>query len=479
MNRETILSQLGAAANTDVLVEQNQNVRDIINLMKFKHNKCKGDYDLIAVHFYGGSVRDICKKLFSFCKKNIAYEIESEEMQTVSSPQRILERGYGDCKHYALFNAGVLDALNRLGYNIDWVFRYASYDIFDETPGHVFVVVRNDGQEIWLDPVLSEFDYHKPFYTAIDKNISTAPAKIGGMYYENRKGSQIGLSCLNNFSCGSYSVIGDINDEGIGDINDEGIGDINDEGIGDINDEGIGSVAQTGAIITKVSSVVAAVPVYPVSTILGAAGAVVGFFLQAFGSKYSASTQVRWLTQLFEYYVQANCNSTSDNTVNESNVPTAQKWFAVVLGVPVYDRYRFNSLAGRTGWASVDNSRTARVQDYMNYPEVKTLLQQGAITQAQILQATYIADTLPYSAGCGGWKLATAAPSLIDNTALPATGNYNPTATVQQTGVIPTGTQANFISSWATRFNIPVWVIYAVLGGGVYLLLSGSKKHHK
>lgn len=442
MNREKLLEQLGQPRGKNVLVEENQDVRDIMNLMKYKHNKCKSDYDLIASNFAGGSTRAICKRIWTFCKNNIQYEIESEALQTISSPQRILERGYGDCKHYALLSGGILDALNRQGYDIDWAYRYASYDAFDDTPGHVFTVVTlSDGTEIWIDPVLSEFDRHKFFFSAIDKRIGSV-GSIGGFYDPPSGRSLRGLSAMDDRATGSIRVIG--------------------------------TVAQTGQIISKISPALAAVPV--VGWIGAAAGEVVGFFLQVFGSRYSSSTQVRWLTQLFEYYVQGNCKSTSDNTVNEANVPTSQKWFAIVLGVPIYDRLRFNSLAGRTGWPQVDNDRNARVNDYMTtYPEVKTLVSQGQITRDQVLQATYIADTLLYSLGCGGWKSAVAAPSVIQST----TSNL-PTNVVSPGNVGPATTSAGIFSDLATRFGIPEWVIFVMIGGGVLLLAnSGKRKKQK
>jgi hypothetical protein len=87
-----------------------------------------------------------------------------------------LRLGHGDCKHYSGFIAGVIDAVNRkTGAGIDWVYRFASYDIFDPTPVHVFIVVKDYGREIWIDPVLKKLNQRDPQPTYfIDKKISNS-----------------------------------------------------------------------------------------------------------------------------------------------------------------------------------------------------------------------------------------------------------------------------------------------------------------
>lgn len=47
----------------------------------------------------------------------------------------------------------MLDALNRLTTRkIDWCYRFASYHVLSSTPHHVFIVVNDEGREIWIDP---------------------------------------------------------------------------------------------------------------------------------------------------------------------------------------------------------------------------------------------------------------------------------------------------------------------------------------
>jgi hypothetical protein len=154
----TLLKYLPPFRDNEIIVKDKQAVHDIINEVLLSHEVFASDYDNIGFFFQRGTPGETYKGLFDFCKKNIAYEVETEEDQTTRSPAAILVLGHGDCKHYSGFIGGVLDALKRQGYPVDWNYRFASYDLFNTTPGHVFVVVKNGNNEIWIDPVLSTYN---------------------------------------------------------------------------------------------------------------------------------------------------------------------------------------------------------------------------------------------------------------------------------------------------------------------------------
>ena len=95
-------------------------------------------------------------------------------MQILRSPSALLvSNDIGiDCKGYATFANGVMDAYRRkTGKNFDVYYRFASYDVFDNTPQHVFAVVKDKGTEFWIDPVLEQFDEKKQPYFYKDKKI--------------------------------------------------------------------------------------------------------------------------------------------------------------------------------------------------------------------------------------------------------------------------------------------------------------------
>jgi hypothetical protein len=145
-----------------VLVED-QSVNDIMEAMIKKHKECQAYYDSIVNHFYGGDIYDVCERLWTFCKHNFRYKIESVELQRVSSPATMLRRGHIDCKNYSLFIGGVLDAMKRQGEKLSWCFRYVSQNLLNSEKHHVFVVVNPKSDNIWIDPVLNGFN-KKPLY---------------------------------------------------------------------------------------------------------------------------------------------------------------------------------------------------------------------------------------------------------------------------------------------------------------------------
>lgn len=353
------------------VITQKQSVGRIMKEIVKAHGDYTADYDRIAEFFYSDDDGATEKMLWDFCKQNLDYQIETDGDQTVRSPTAILIlneiRGV-DCKHYASFIGGVLSALNRAGLgNFDWYYCFASYSLTDSIPEHVFIkVINDDGSETWIDPVLSSFDSRTPFpiYTDEIKPTAMALTRISGTE-GHRLGDSPGYRST-NYGRGSQSggCAGTV-----------------------------GSAATTGSVIMKIAPTLAVVPV--VGWIAAAGGEVVGLFLTLFGNKYSTSTGVRWLTQLYEYYVLA-LPTTSDNHVNEANTANAQKWFAYVLGVPMYDRPRFDAL--RVGAAG-----------YLKFPDCANVPPDIAAAASQRAAA------LNYGAGQGGWKNSTVAPWLVSS----------------------------------------------------------------
>lgn len=164
-----ISSALNGYENKLSLVKGKQSVYDIIAEILKAHKEYAPQYDKICVKFDGNSLKKICDNISDFLKKNVPYEMEPEARQTAKSPAAILATK-SDCKHYASWAGGCLDALCRRGKNIDWCYRFASYDYLHPDPEHVFVVVKKPGSgEIWIDPTPGA-DKARPVYI-IDKKI--------------------------------------------------------------------------------------------------------------------------------------------------------------------------------------------------------------------------------------------------------------------------------------------------------------------
>jgi hypothetical protein len=168
VNVGAILGRLNPYQAQERKIVEDQSTGDIISAITTSHEKYKPEYKKIALFFKGSNPKQTGKKLFDFLKNNVRYIIEPGDKQTVKSPAAILAQGHGDCKHYSLFAGGVLQQLG-----VPFAYRFASYKTFDPQPGHVFVVMHpGTEKEIWIDPVLSTFDYKKPYTYAKDKRMA-------------------------------------------------------------------------------------------------------------------------------------------------------------------------------------------------------------------------------------------------------------------------------------------------------------------
>lgn len=154
MLAEKLLRHLPPFRDERVLIKHDQKVSDIIHQILDAHKRYAKYYDAIALYFDATTTDEICTNIYSFLKDEIKYKEESDQEQTTALPGAILSWKKGDCKHYASFTGGVLDAINRLtGKKIKWCYRFVSNDPLRKTPHHVFVVVFDGDEEIWIDPV--------------------------------------------------------------------------------------------------------------------------------------------------------------------------------------------------------------------------------------------------------------------------------------------------------------------------------------
>jgi hypothetical protein len=191
MQKNILLGRLKSFGGNSKMIVRDQQVPDIISAMLSAHKMYASEYDKISQDFYSGDGIQTAKKLFNFLKKNVRYKIESDKKQRIMSPSAILSLGkFGaDCKTYALFIMGVLDSLKRKGLiNNKIYYRFASYRLLDEIPHHVFAVIQDDnGNEYFIDPVLSIFNERKTYYHKIDKQPSMPLYSVSGIGAPKKK----------------------------------------------------------------------------------------------------------------------------------------------------------------------------------------------------------------------------------------------------------------------------------------------------
>lgn len=189
VTRNDILKMLPVFAGEYELLSDDQTVEDIMRGIKRCHKEYAQQYDTIAQYFVGNSTLETCRNIFDFLRANSFYYIEDEMNQTVRSPQAIVATGSVegiDCKNYALFCGGVLDAINRSDVqDIPFVYRFVSDRLLDTSPNHVFIVAFPEtNKEVWVDPIppVKYFNQKISYYYHTDKNYRAMPLfKISGL----------------------------------------------------------------------------------------------------------------------------------------------------------------------------------------------------------------------------------------------------------------------------------------------------------
>jgi hypothetical protein len=196
MQKNLLLGRLKSFGGNSKMLVRDQQVPDIISAMLSAHKMYASEYDKISEDFYSGDGVQTAKKLFEFLKKNVRYKIESDQAQRIMSPAAILSLGKNDCKNYALFIMGVLDSLKRKGLiNNKIYYRFASYKLLDEIPHHVFAVIQDQqGNEFFIDPVLSKFNERKTYYHKIDKQPSMPLYSVSGIGAPKKKAAAKAVS---------------------------------------------------------------------------------------------------------------------------------------------------------------------------------------------------------------------------------------------------------------------------------------------
>ena len=183
ITKDLILSKLPAYTNSKKVLIDEQNTDDIIKGILDNHEKYKDDYDKISEYFVGRNDINTAKNVYNFLKKYVPYYIEPSKLQTLRSPSAILSiKQGGDCKSFSSFINGTFDSLNRKGiFKIPLAYRFASYKN-STTPGHVFAVLYPGSEnEIWIDPVLDNFNEKKqPIYFK-DKKLKMALVSMSGI----------------------------------------------------------------------------------------------------------------------------------------------------------------------------------------------------------------------------------------------------------------------------------------------------------
>lgn len=346
-DRSAILAAV-PPSNRSVKLLDDQSVKEIMRAIIYYHKKHVRLYDRFAYRFNAGDERDIARELWQFCKDSVAYKIQDEELQSIRSPGRILSEGMGDCKHYASFIGGVLDALKRSGLDLHWAYRFAKYvSLTGKVNNHVFVVLYpHGGGEIWIDPVLNWFDYHLPYQSAITRMVETSAegSAMGCIYCDTMGSAGTDLAdALKAYEEGIYTAYSDFMKKG---TITAGINDILKSAVASAVpganvalqfastlQTGISKVFGAGSVLTRVTGALLSSNV--ITAIPNVLKAIFGGRTYNTDSYFGASDY---------YYHVLGIDKGASTNVSDKEVPPALFWFETKLGIYVSGRAHLEAL---------------------------------------------------------------------------------------------------------------------------------------
>lgn len=139
-----------------IKISNNQSVKDIVVLIKRAIKESKPSADLLAPQLRAGTKLQTLKNVYNFVKQ-IPYTKEPGNNQTARTLPRIIQGAIngvgGDCKHYTIAIASLLDSLN-----IPYKLRLISQNFFDAEPTHIYVITKINGNEVIMDCVMDNFN---------------------------------------------------------------------------------------------------------------------------------------------------------------------------------------------------------------------------------------------------------------------------------------------------------------------------------
>lgn len=142
----------------DRIIIEDGEVTDTVDLMKRVVWRYINDTKQIAPVLKGKSKRETAENIWDFLYHHIQYKLDKRGLEQLRRPARSwADRESGiDCDCFSIFISSILTNLQ-----IPHSFRITKYG--GAHFQHVYVVVPSEGKMLVIDPVLSRFNYEKPF----------------------------------------------------------------------------------------------------------------------------------------------------------------------------------------------------------------------------------------------------------------------------------------------------------------------------
>jgi LEA14-like dessication related protein len=189
------------AANKDVFVKNGnvlETVESCVNIIAEHHKEVEG----LAAKLEADTVKGTCRNIFNFAYTYLQYQKDEDGTEQLRTPARSWQDGQIkfkqqgvksagiDCDDYSIFCGSLLKCMN-IPFKIR-ITKYNGNSYFQHI--YVYVPAKGDSEdEIIIDPVLSKFDYQKP-YSFEQSNFNLSPLQmVAGVHGINGLTGTVGL----------------------------------------------------------------------------------------------------------------------------------------------------------------------------------------------------------------------------------------------------------------------------------------------
>lgn len=153
----------------DLKISDNQSVFDIVKQIKLAilngYKQANKVNDILISKSKGNL--DYLRSVWALSRKIITYKKEPFYSQTAKEFARIYADKFGDCKHFTIFIASILK--NHPVFKDKIYLRIINHNGKDFT--HIYVVVKVNNTEIYLDGTASKFNWQPKYIKKIDFKI--------------------------------------------------------------------------------------------------------------------------------------------------------------------------------------------------------------------------------------------------------------------------------------------------------------------
>jgi hypothetical protein len=138
---------------TKEVIKGRQTAKNIALQIQRAIKESKASANHISGKFRGRTAFLTCFNVYNYCRKNLTYKKEGENLQTARTLPRILADGNGDCKHYTTLCCSVLNSLG-----IKTKMRLISQNFYNPEPTHIYCVAYINNEEVIVDPCMRNFN---------------------------------------------------------------------------------------------------------------------------------------------------------------------------------------------------------------------------------------------------------------------------------------------------------------------------------